>query len=447
MDEKTTVAERTAIPNVTIDERAVRAHVIRPAHTENVISSRGLEEGVPQPRLTFSPAPSYYLDVKGFGDALHAELKNSTAGYVMQLRENGAVIYTLEWNWAKTPVDGGEGWTPSVRMHVASCSKLITGIAMTKLLNDKQISYDTPIINYLPDYWAKGPNVEKITFRHLMTQTSGLNFGIKSSASDYLFMKSQVAAGVTHLGQYWYQNMNFGLCRILISTINGNIAPGTAASDAFWDLATIQSYANYVRDHVFTPAGVSGPGLDHPNPDALAYTFPVSGNGWNSGDLSTVSGGAGWHMSPDDLLAVMGAFRRKGTIMTTAQAQTMLDNGFGIDVRMSTPLGTLYNKNGAWGDAAGHTEQSLTYFLPQNMELVVLANSPIGAPAKFFRDVVTNIYLANIKHRIYDAVWRPGNSAEVQYYGLKYADYQKHYDELWKQNYRIYLLNTYEEKG
>jgi CubicO group peptidase (beta-lactamase class C family) len=252
-----------------------------------------------------------------------------------------------------------------------------------------------------------------------MTQTSGLNFGIKSSASDYLFMKSQLAAGVTHLGQYWYQNMNFGLCRILISTINGNIAPGTAASDAFWDLGTIQSYANYVRDHVFTPAGVSGPGLDHPNPDALAYTFPVSGNGWNSGDLSTVSGGAGWHMSPDDLLAVMGAFRRKGTIMTTAQAQTMLDNGFGIDVRMSTPLGTLYNKNGAWGDAAGHTEQSLTYFLPQNMELVVLANSPIGAPAKFFRDVVTNIYLANIKHRIYDAVWRPGNSAEVQYLGAE----------------------------
>jgi hypothetical protein len=141
----------------------------------------------------------------------------------------------------------------------------------------------------------------------------------------------------------------------------------------------------------------------------------------------------------------MGAFRRKGTIMTTSQAQTMLDDGFGIDVRMWTPLGTLYNKNGRWGGT--HQEQSLAYFLPQNMELVVLANSPIGAPAQFFRDVVTNIYVANIKRRVYDAVWRPGSSAEVQYYGLKYADYQKHYDDLWKQNYRIYLLNTYEENG
>jgi hypothetical protein len=49
-----------------------------------------------------------------------------------------------------------------------------------------------------------------------------------------------------------------------------------------------------------------------------------------------------------DLLDIMGTFRRKGTIMSTTQAQTMLDEGFGIDVRMSTPLGMLYNKNGAW---------------------------------------------------------------------------------------------------
>ena len=31
------------------------------------------------------------------------------------------------------------------------------------------------------------------------------------------------------------------------------------------------------------------------------------------------------------------------------------------------------------------------------MELVVLTNSPVGSPAKFFRDVVTNLYLANVK--------------------------------------------------
>src|SRR2546423_10476253 len=401
MEQKATAMALAGVHNLTVHESALRAHVMAPPHVEKVVSSKGLHEGEPHLKIHFKKAPSYHFDVKGFGDGLHAALKDSVAGYVMRLRQNGTTIYTLEWNWAKTPADGSEGWKPNVRMHIASCSKLITGIAMTRLLNDKHISYDTPIIDHLPKYWAKGPNVNKITFRHLMTQTSGLNFGVNSSASDYEFMKSQIAAGVTHLGQYWYQNMNFGLCRILITTINGNVSPDTNfnlpiiphANDLIWDYVTIQSYKTYVEHHLFTPAGVSGPGLDHPAGDALAYNFPVSGNGWNSGNLASVSGGAGWHMSPDDLLSVMDAFRRKGTIMSTTQAQTMLDDGFGIDVvGMQTPLGKLYNKNGAWGDASGRMEQSLAYFLPQDMELVVLTNSPVGSPGKFFRDVVTNIY-------------------------------------------------------
>ena len=48
-------------------------------------------------------------------------------------------------------------------MHVASVSKLITAIAMTKILNDHdEMTYDTPIINYLPTYWAKGPGVRAL---------------------------------------------------------------------------------------------------------------------------------------------------------------------------------------------------------------------------------------------------------------------------------------------
>ncbi len=398
------LASLASLAKVRIDEAALRAHDVRPAHVVDVVSSRGLEEGEPFPAIRFPEVAIslLHLDVKGFASALHAALKDSVAGYVMRLRQQGTTISTLQWNWAKTPADGSEGWNPDVRMHVASVSKLITGIAMTKLLNDRSISYDTPVHSYLPTYWAKGPNVGKITFRHLMTHTSGFNSG--TSSSDYPFMKAQVAAGVTDadFGQYHYQNMNFGLCRILLPIINGDI-PRDATfnilfidNDTIWDFVTIQAYVDYVKQHLFGPAGVSGPTLDHPGPDALAYPFPVNAGGWNSGDLASMSGGAGWHMSVDDLLTVMGTFRRGGTIMSQQQAQTMLDNGFGIDVVQPTPIGTLYNKNGLWHNG-GNTEQSLAYFLPRDMELVVLANSPVGSPAKFFRDVVTNIYLDNIK--------------------------------------------------
>lgn len=63
--------------------------------------------------------------------------------------------------------------------------------------------------------------------------------------------------------------------------------------------------------------------------DALAYSFPTPGTGWNSGDLSTMSGAAGWHMSVDQVLNVMGTFRRTRKIMAARKAQSMLDNMFG----------------------------------------------------------------------------------------------------------------------
>src|SRR5258708_30128116 len=101
----------------------------------------------------------------------------------------------------------------------------------------------------------------------------------------------------------------------------------------------------------------------------------------------------------------------------------MLDDGFGIDLIESTSLGTLYNKNGLWQSGALQTEQSLASFLPRDMELVVLANSPIGVSSQFFRDVVTNIYLDNIVPEIPIGGW-------VARHGLTSGRYQetfKHY--------------------
>jgi hypothetical protein len=171
-----------------------------------------------------------------------------------------------------------------------------------------------------------------------------------------------------------------------------------------------------------TEPRVSGPTLTHPDPDALAYAFPP-GAGWNSGDLTTESGGAGWHMSVDDLLDVMGCFRRQGTIMSSAAAQSMLDSSFGIDLIQSTSLGTLYNKNGLWESGASQTEQSLAYFLPSDMELVAFANSPIGSTGQFFRDVVTQIYIDNIAPETPVGGWIARHGLTAEQYQEAFNDY------------------------
>ena len=201
-----------------VSEETVQSHVILPP---NVANARSARAATPHVALMKKPVPRhvYTFDGAGFCNALHSDLENSVAGYAMRMHQHGSVIYTLEWNWAKEPADGSEGWTPGIRMHIASCSKLVTAVAMTKLLDERGLSFGTNIIDYLPSYWSKGTGVDQVTFADLLTHKSGFHFGQDETPSDYTFMKQQVAAGTTHVGTYDYQNMNFGLCRILLSTL------------------------------------------------------------------------------------------------------------------------------------------------------------------------------------------------------------------------------------
>lgn len=429
---ETQTALRANVKGLSIDLAALEDHEIRPENVTGVASDEGLDENepdapvralitdarrrlagpqarviereialMPGTRLPFDPSfklpPKPYLHVGNFGSAFHAAIKNSVAGYALRITQKGQTIYTLQWNWAQTPADASLGWNMNRRMHVASVSKLVTAVAMVRLLQENGIDYDAKIINYLPTYWQKGSNIGNITFRHLLTHTSG--FSTNSSSSDFAFMKARVAAGVSGIGSSDYENMNFGLCRILIAVINGNINKNALfpfLNDLLWDAITTGAYAQYVNQKVFAPAGVSGPKLDKPASPARAYPFPALGNGWNSGNLTSMAGGAAWHMSINEVLRVMHAFRRGGTIVPPSKAQDALDARFGVDRIINTSAGKLYDKNGRWSDGIQRTEQSVAVFLPDGLDIVVFVNSPIGLSGASLRNLVRDLYIASI---------------------------------------------------
>ena len=236
------------------------------------------------------------------------------------------------------------------------------------------------------------------------------------SASDYITMKTAVANGVAagNVGNWAtasYQNLNFGLMRILIPIINGNIPKSTiysgvpSTNDAAWDAIALMHYKAYVQDKVFTPAGVVGATFapTYNGMNALGYKAPYALNqegGMDSGDLKSFAGGAGWRLSTKEVLSVMHHVRRMNTIIPAAKAQYMLDNYFGIDQAVTTAAGTLYNKNGAWISGDGKTEQCVAYFLPQGMELALFVNSPIGKTGFSLRGLVKDAYLASLTYYI-----------------------------------------------
>ena len=397
-----------------ISEATVREHVFRPDHVAQAAVRVELRDAVDGDRDPSDPPPSgtfYRLNVEKLGRDLHDLLSGCLVGYSLQLRRFGRPLLDQQWNWAQTPTDDYVPWTSSVKMHIASVSKLITAMALTKLLDGRGISPDAPMAPWLPAYWSKGPGVGRITFRQLLTHTSNLVMLDPADAgpSDFQFMKDQIAIGA--VGTPAYRNMNYGLCRILIATIDGAIPFrlfSSGLTDAFWDITTIRAYARYVQENVFDPAGVTA-AFTHGADDALAYPFPAIAPGWNSGDLSTMSGCAGWHLSVDELLIIMAAFRRRGFIVDPAVARTMLDRQFGLDVKKDTALGRIYAKGGFWSINKGEfVEQSSVYFLPKGMELAVLANSPLCKPDTGFMGQVLGAIDANIESSLLRATVTTG---------------------------------------
>ena len=218
-----------------------------------------------------APAAGIF-DAAGFIQELQAKLKDNVAGYSIGLNQNGSTIGQANGGLAKWPIDGSEAeaWTLDTRMNVASLSKIVTAIAMTKLLGEAGISPGTPIIGYLPAYWVKGPNVGYITFADLLAHTSGLANDSSDDLMDFETMRDEIEIGSTNSGKYNYLNMNYGLCRILLATVNGNVPLSllvwpTKLNDNFndktWNSSTISAYASYVASEVFAPSGVSGPGF------------------------------------------------------------------------------------------------------------------------------------------------------------------------------------------
>ncbi len=383
-----------------------------PPHIFGVATDRGPEDEPETLALKLAPPPRTrgtrglkHLDATAFGNALTVALKDSV-GHVFALQKSGQIIFPWGKDWAQTPADCSLPWTLNRKMHIASVSKLITAMAMSKALMDKNMSYDDQIINYLPSYWHKGQNINKITFRHLLTHTSG--FHTAHGESDFQVMKLFVAIGVSNspqapfrLGHYDYENLNFGLCRILLPIIAGIVNKNALLSDSAWDLVTIVGYAQYVQEKIFTPSGVSGASLGPSSNGVLAYYFPAGDtDGWDSGYKGAISGGAGWHMSVNSLLKVMKTFRR-GKLTTPSRASSMLYNEIGIDVRRVVPSGFLFEKNGRYRDSqqsVARVEQCIAYFLPEGMELVVFMNSYLGMfQPRSLRDVVTQVYLDNLK--------------------------------------------------
>ena len=109
-------------------------------------------------------------------------------------------------------------FTINTELGIGSITKSLTAMSLLKRLSSKGLNVDNKIEPFLPKNWAKGPNISTITFRELLTHTSGFRL----NNDDYAGLQSMIAAGIMPANKVnIYRNSNFSLMRILIPSVNG----------------------------------------------------------------------------------------------------------------------------------------------------------------------------------------------------------------------------------
>ncbi len=160
--------------------------------------------------------------------------------------------------------------TASTLFSVGSVSKAFTGLILAKAVTEGRLRLDDPVANFLPSplqaTFLADPTLKAITFRHLVTHTSGLGSmpanlpktdtnnpaaGYSLNLLNACFKSAQMASGCRpQLGTYAYSNLGIGLLGIALQT---------ALNPALVN-PTRPPYANFndlLQQNLLFPAGIS----------------------------------------------------------------------------------------------------------------------------------------------------------------------------------------------
>jgi len=168
---------------------------------------------------------------------------------------NDRVIWTGAYGysnlWARTPA------TPSTVYLIGSTFKTMSTIALLQLMEQGKFKLDDPVNKYLTEFKIEGEDPQHpITFRHLLTHTSGLptDFGafpvwgetVPPALDDYLRKSLKVTRAP--MVKVEYSNMAFTLVGYLVQKFSG------------------MPYKQYIQEHIFTPMEMTSTAFE-PRPD------------------------------------------------------------------------------------------------------------------------------------------------------------------------------------
>lgn len=183
------------------------------------------------------------------------------AGMTMSIVKNGKLVYAH--GFGHSDMETKQPVTPGQLFRVASISKLITAVAIMKLVEQKSLSLDatvfgpTGVINDPIFDSVKDPRIYKITIRHLLAHAGGWSIRYGDMAFNSLLVSElNGESGAATLDSY---------CRF-IADRKLHFEPGTRSSYSNMgymfltkviEVVAGQNYEKYVRSEVLEPIGIT----------------------------------------------------------------------------------------------------------------------------------------------------------------------------------------------
>ena len=208
--------------------------------------------------------------VAGIGALLRKRASADQFSGAALVAKDGTVLF----NGAYGVADRRQGIanTLETRFRIGSMNKMFTAVATLQLVKAGKLTLDDPLGKHLVGY-SNRDVATKVTVRHLLTHTGGTGdiFGPEYDANrlqlrehrDYVTLYGSRAPRFEPGARFEYSNYGFVLLGAIIEAASG------------------QSYYDYVREHVFGPAGMTStdslPESEEVPSRSIGYTRPSFG--------------------------------------------------------------------------------------------------------------------------------------------------------------------------
>ncbi|WP_269716056.1 serine hydrolase domain-containing protein [Caulobacter sp. NIBR2454] len=282
----------------------------------------------------------------------------------------------------------GAANTLDTKFSLASLNKMFTAVAIARLVEQGQLSWDDPLSKFLPDF-PDAESARKIQIKHLLSHTSGLGSFFNPTffatpkdqirtLDDYMRLNGEKGGLAFEPGTRWsYSN-------------NGYLALGKVI-----EKVTGQDYYDYMRQTLFAPLGMNQTdsyALDSKTPN-MARPYETS---WTDAGLQTRdatpempvrgSSAGGGYSTAGDLFKWATAF--KGGKLVSAETAALMtspklelgsaNGGYGFEFGRLAPAGRKIV--GAPGDTVGTCVIfDMIRDADNDYTVIILANSFMGS--------------------------------------------------------------------